>query len=69
MADFLLHESPIGYAVFKVTIAQDGIAAKLREVQAQQELDKFGKMVELVGLAPFEGTQQALVRYSSHPLV
>ena len=33
----------------------------MKEVQAAvQDLDKFGKTVELVGLAPFQGTQDAL---------
>ncbi|KAF2175066.1 Nop-domain-containing protein [Zopfia rhizophila CBS 207.26] len=59
--DYLLHENPVGYAVFKVVAQADTIGNRLKEVQASaQELDKFGKMVELVGLAPFQGTQQAL---------
>ncbi|KAF2259991.1 Nop domain-containing protein [Lojkania enalia] len=59
--DYLLHENPVGYAVFRVTINPDTIGNRLREVQdAVQDLDKFGKMVELVGLAPFQGTQESL---------
>ncbi|KAF2130053.1 Nop domain-containing protein [Dothidotthia symphoricarpi CBS 119687] len=59
--DYLLHESPIGYAVFKVILQPDTIGSRLQEVQkAVQDLDKFGKTVELVGLAPFQGTQDAL---------
>ncbi|KAF3005089.1 snoRNP complex protein nop56 [Curvularia kusanoi] len=59
--DYLLHESPIGYAVFKVILQPDTIGNRLAEVQkAVQDLDKFGKTVELVGLAPFQGTQDAL---------
>ena len=59
--DYLLHESPIGYAVFKVVLQPDTIGNRLAEVQkAVQDLDKFGKTVELVGLAPFQGTQDAL---------
>jgi nucleolar protein 56 len=51
--DYLLHESPVGYAVFKVIIAPDTIGSRLKEVQqAVQDLDKFGKTVELVSLAP-----------------
>jgi len=64
--DYLLHESSVGYAVFKVVLQPDSIGSRLPEVQkASQDLDKFGKMVELVGLAPFQGTQAALqeVRY------
>ncbi|OAL54985.1 Nop-domain-containing protein [Pyrenochaeta sp. DS3sAY3a] len=59
--DYLLHESPVGYAVFKVVLQPDTIGNRLQEVQkAVQDLDKFGKTVELVGLAPFQGTQDAL---------
>ncbi|RYO02311.1 Nucleolar protein 56 [Alternaria tenuissima] len=59
--DYLLHESPVGYAVFKVVLQPDTIGSRLAEVQkAVQDLDKFGKTVELVGLAPFQGTQDAL---------
>jgi len=59
--DYLLHESPVGYAVFKVSVQPDTIGSRLAEVQkAVQDLDKFGKTVELVGLAPFQGTQDAL---------
>ncbi|KAF2798225.1 Nop domain-containing protein [Melanomma pulvis-pyrius CBS 109.77] len=59
--DYLLHENPVGYAVFKVVSQPDTIGNRLKEVQAaSQDLDKFGKMVELVGLAPFQGTQDAL---------
>jgi nucleolar protein 56 len=47
--------------VFKVVAQPDTIGNRLKEVQAAtQDLDKFGKMVELVGLAPFQGTQDAL---------
>jgi nucleolar protein 56 len=47
--------------VFKVVLQPDTIGSRLKEVQAAvQDLDKFGKTVELVGLAPFQGTQDAL---------
>ena len=47
--------------VFKVVLRPDIIGNRLEEVQkAVQDLDKFGKTVELVGLAPFQGTQDAL---------
>jgi nucleolar protein 56 len=47
--------------VFKVVLQPDTIGNRLSEVQkAVQDLDKFGKTVELVGLAPFQGTQDAL---------
>ncbi|KAF1839775.1 Nop-domain-containing protein [Decorospora gaudefroyi] len=59
--DYLLHESPVGYALFKVVIQPDTIGSRLKEVQqAVQDLDKLGKTVELVSLAPFQGTQVAL---------
>ncbi|KAF1843814.1 Nop-domain-containing protein [Cucurbitaria berberidis CBS 394.84] len=59
--DYLLHESPVGYAVFKVVLQPDTIGNRLHEVQAAVgDLAKFGKSVELVGLAPFQGTQDAL---------
>lgn len=39
----------------------DTIGNRLKEVQAAaQDLDKFGKTVELVGLSPFQGTSDAL---------
>ncbi|KAF2738284.1 Nop domain-containing protein [Polyplosphaeria fusca] len=63
MADinYLLHESSIGYAIFKVVAQPDQIGNRLREVQsASQDLSLFGKLVDLVGLAPFQGTQDAL---------
>lgn len=47
--------------VFKVILQPDTIGNRLAEVQsATQDLAKFGKTVELVGLAPFQGTQAAL---------
>lgn len=59
--DYLLHENSLGFAVFKVVNSPDTIGNRLKEVQdAVQDLAKFGKTVELVGLTPFTGTQQAL---------
>ena len=55
MADFLLHEGPMGYSLFKVNHQTDTIANRSQEVQeAAQALDKFGKMVQLVSFLPFE---------------
>jgi nucleolar protein 56 len=55
MADFLLHEGPLGYSLFKVTRQVDTIGNRLKEVQdSVQELAKFGKMVQLVSFLPFE---------------
>ncbi|KAF2869122.1 pre-rRNA processing nucleolar protein-like protein Sik1 [Massariosphaeria phaeospora] len=59
--DYLLHESPVGFAVFKVILQPDKIGNKLKEVQAAaQDLAKFGKTVELQGFAPFQGNEDAL---------
>lgn len=55
MADFLLHESPMGYSLFKVAHQVDTIGNRLKEVQdSVQDLAKFGKMVQLVSFLPFE---------------
>ena len=52
--DFLLHESALGYALFKVVHQQDTVGLHLKEVQkANADLAKFGKMVELVSFAPW----------------
>ena len=56
--DFLLHESAVGYAVFKVVHQQDTVGLHLKEVQkAGQDLSKFGKMVQLVNFAPWRYDQ------------
>lgn len=55
MADYLLHEGPMGYSVFKVTHQVDAVGNRLKEVQESvQDLAKFGKMVQLVSFVPFE---------------
>lgn len=60
-ADYLLHESSVGYAVFSVKLQADSIGARLKEVQdAHADLARFGKMVQLVSFAPFQGASQAL---------
>lgn len=59
--DFLLHESAVGYAVFKVVHQQDTVGLHLKEVQkAGQDLSKFGKMVQLVNFAPWRYDQFSL---------
>ncbi|KAF2751836.1 Nop domain-containing protein [Sporormia fimetaria CBS 119925] len=59
--DYLLSENSVGYAIFKVVHQPDTIGNRLKEVQnAVQDLATFGKTVELVGLAPFQGTSDAL---------
>jgi nucleolar protein 56 len=55
MADFLLHEGPMGYAIFKVVHQVDTVGNRLKEVQhSAQDLAKFGKMVQVAGFLPFE---------------
>ena len=55
MADYLLHEGPMGYSIFKVTHQADTVGNRLKEVQdGVQDLAKFGKMVDLVSFLPFE---------------
>jgi hypothetical protein len=55
MADYLLHEGPMGYSVFKVVHQVDTVGNRLKEVQdSVQDLAKFGKMVQLVSFVPFE---------------
>ncbi|KAL0260680.1 Nucleolar protein 56 [Diplodia seriata] len=61
--DYLLHESPVGYAVsvFKVQLQADSIGNRLKEVQQKaKDLATFGKMVAVQGFAPFQGAAQAL---------
>ncbi|KAF2459552.1 putative pre-rRNA processing nucleolar protein Sik1 [Lineolata rhizophorae] len=61
MAEYLLFESPVGYAVFNVTMKPDTVGSQLKEVQdALQKLDKFGKMVKLVSFIPFQNSDMAL---------
>lgn len=61
MADFLLHEGPMGYSLFKTLHQTDTVGNRLKEVQeSQQDLAKFGKMVQLVSFLPFENGKQAL---------
>jgi hypothetical protein len=41
--DYLLHESGVGYAIFKVRMQADSVGQRLKEVQEQsQDLAKFG---------------------------
>ncbi|OQV01465.1 putative snoRNA binding domain-containing protein [Cladophialophora immunda] len=61
MADFLLHEGPMGYSIFKVVHQADTVGNRLKEVQdSVQDLARFGKMVDLVSFLPFESGKQAL---------
>ncbi|TVY84847.1 Nucleolar protein [Lachnellula suecica] len=59
--DYLLHESAVGYAIFKVVHQADTIGNRLKEVQdAGQDLAKFGKMVKLESFAPYRNAGEAL---------
>jgi len=59
--DYLLHESSVGYALFKVKRPVDAVGNRLKEVQdSVQDLAKFGKLVELVSFVPFHGAAEAL---------
>ncbi|KAK5126266.1 snoRNP complex protein nop56 [Meristemomyces frigidus] len=59
--DYLLHESSVGYAIFAVRLQSDTVGARTKEVQdAHNDLSRFGKMVQLVSFAPFQGASQAL---------
>lgn len=61
MCDLVLHESSVGYAIFAVKLQSDTVGARLKEVQdGQTDLSRFGKMVQLVSFAPFQGASQAL---------
>jgi nucleolar protein 56 len=55
MAEYLLHEGPMGYSIFKVSHQPDTVGNRLKEVQdSVQDLSRFGKMVDLVSFLPFE---------------
>ena len=55
MADYLLHEAPMGYSLFKVAHQPESVGNRLKEVQdSVRELSKFGKMVQLVSFLAFE---------------
>lgn len=59
--DYLLHESSVGYAVFRVKLQSDTVGARLKEVQdAQTDLARFGKSVQLLSFAAFQGAGHAL---------
>jgi nucleolar protein 56 len=61
MAEYLLHEGPMGYSIFKVSHQPDTVGNRLKEVQdSVQDLSRFGKMVDLVSFLPFESGKQAL---------
>lgn len=61
MTDFLLHEGPMGYSLFKVVHQPESVGNRLKEVQdGVQDLAKFGKMVNLQSFLPFESGKQAL---------
>lgn len=52
--DYLLHESALGYGLFKVVHQQDTVGLHSKDVQkAGQDLALFGKMVQLVSFSPW----------------
>ncbi|KAK8097378.1 SIK1-involved in pre-rRNA processing [Apiospora sp. TS-2023a] len=64
--DYLLHESALGYALFKVVHQQDTVGLHLKEVQdAQTDLAKFGKMVQVQAFAPWRNAADALENVNS----
>ncbi len=68
MADFLLHEGPMGYSLFKVVHQPESVGNRLVEVQnGVQDLSKFGKMVSLQSFLPFEYKQ--ILRERAHKLL
>ncbi|QIX00482.1 hypothetical protein AMS68_005999 [Peltaster fructicola] len=64
--DYLLHESSLGYALFKVKLKGDATSTLLKEVQdGYQQLDKFGKMIKLQAFAPFRNSNHALLEMNA----
>ncbi|KAI0452374.1 pre-rRNA processing nucleolar protein-like protein Sik1 [Xylaria acuta] len=57
--NFVLHEAPVGYAVFRVVRQQTTIGLP-EVIRAGESLDTFGKLVELVCFAPFRNAADAL---------
>lgn len=52
--DYVLYDSSLGYAVFKVTHQVDGVAMQTADYQkAMASLDQFGKTVKATGFTPF----------------
>ncbi|KFA55355.1 hypothetical protein S40293_05693 [Stachybotrys chartarum IBT 40293] len=59
--DLALYECAIGYALFTVKRQSGGISLGLKEVASiNDDLAKFGKMVELKSFVPFRNTGEAL---------
>lgn len=60
MATHVLFESASGYAIFEAK-QQEEIGAKTKAVQASiEDLQKFGKMVQLISFSPFKSAAHAL---------
>ncbi|KKA30844.1 hypothetical protein TD95_000734 [Thielaviopsis punctulata] len=58
--DYLLYDSVLGYALFKVVHQVDTVALRNKENQESfQDLAKFGKMIRLENFSPFHGHVQA----------
>lgn len=55
----------MGYSLFKVIHKPDSVGNRLKEVQAaNQDLAKFGKMVEVVSFLPFEYVSSCMLSVS-----
>jgi nucleolar protein 56 len=60
MATHVLFESASGYAIFEAKQHEE-IGAKTAAFQASiQDLQKFGKMVQLISFSPFKSAAHAL---------
>ncbi|KAL2885101.1 Nucleolar protein 56 [Ceratocystis lukuohia] len=58
--DYLLYDSVLGYALFKVVHQVDTVALRNKENQDSfQDLAKFGKMIRLENFSPFHGHVEA----------
>jgi nucleolar protein 56 len=67
--DFVLHEAPVGYAIFKVVQQSDVVGLKTKEGQETvTDLSKFGKLIKLVNFSPFRyvPTGGSLERRAGH---
>ncbi|KAL8420751.1 hypothetical protein RB594_003523 [Gaeumannomyces avenae] len=59
--NFLLHETPAGYAIFEVVHQADSVGLRLKEVQdSMADLSKFGKMVKLANWSPWPEFHEGL---------
>ncbi len=53
--NYLLYESAVGFSIFEVIHQADSVGLELPEVQkTMNDLDKFGKMVQLRSFNPWK---------------